>query len=508
MREFKFPIFERKVSSNGQGASASAGIGVTGDVIIDISKPTCKVTFAPPFKLNSSIYSDVSISSNGYFGLRAEALGEKDFGISFSSNKGYGSSSKFTNMTLDENEKEAIAQLVLKSVDNAMEDEKILNDLANKIKDEFAVPMLDSLESALIGTDSAPFSSSKLCSLFEKAGSRIPGSEEDLVCWALSASEPLQPLKATLPPLVLPPEPPLPPRPSGVCSLTSKVNVPSCRVVLKAEFPLGCSVAKEAAEKANTEIDRVCSSISKWEKEVEGIRKASETEKAKLISEYETRKRQIEESYNKAFENWQRWNRYRNPVVVRNIAKGFVRNRILLSSDVIDSKAIARKFMDIVWKLEESNRKANEVIDLTENYLQKIIPERLSISIKASGRVAFDSRARLLETSPQFTNNSELEFKEGKPSLKLKFSAYKNRPQAQEGKLGGLAPIGVVFTAQQVACIGGTVEQDFSCSADARKIDIPEGKNKPLLTRTLGGEKISKNEIEVFFDSVTLPIKS
>jgi hypothetical protein len=188
IREFKFPIFERKVSANTEGASASAGIGVTGDAVIDIAKPTCNVTFAPPFKVNSSIYSDVSISSNGYFGVRADASGEKDFGISFKSNKGYGDYS-FSSMTLDENEKEAIAQLVLKSVDNAMEDEKLLNDLANRIKDETVLPMLDQIEGALIGTDAAPFSTSQICALFTKVG-KASGSEADKVCWALGLKIP------------------------------------------------------------------------------------------------------------------------------------------------------------------------------------------------------------------------------------------------------------------------------------------------------------------------------
>jgi hypothetical protein len=187
-----------------------------------------------------------------------------------------------------------------------------------------------------------------------------------------------------------------------------------------------------------------------------------------------------------------------------------VSNNILLSTAVIDTQAIARKFIDIILKLEEANSKANELIDFTENLFQKFVPDRLSISVKASGRVGFVSRARLLETSPQFINNSELVFKDGKPSMKVKLSAYKNRPEAQEGNMGGLAPIGVIFNVQQVACIGGTVEQDLSCSAGAQKIAPPWGKNKPLLTQTIGIgiEKIAKDEKVVFDKSVPLQIKS
>jgi hypothetical protein len=206
--------------------------------------------------------------------------------------------------------------------------------------------------------------------------------------------------------------------------------------------------------------------------------------------------------------SYNQWVTYSTSKKVREIAKNFVRKSIFLSSDVIDTKAIARKFLDVVWKLEEANSKANELIDLTNNLFHKVVPDRLSISVKAAGRVAFDSRARLLETSPQFINNSELVFKDGNPSMKMKLSAYKNRPEAKEGNLGGLAPIGVIFNAQQVACIGGTVEQDLSCSAGAQKIDIPWGNNKPLLTRTIGGEKIAKNETVVFDEPVSLQIKS
>lgn len=511
IREFKFPIFERKVSANTQGASASAGIGVTGDAVIDIAKSTCNVTFAPPFKVNSSIYSDISISSNGYFGARADALGEKDFGISFKSNKGYGNYS-FSSMTLDGNEKEAIAQLVLKSVDNAMEDEKLLNDLANRIKDETVLPMFDKIEGALIGTDTAPFSTSQICNLFTKVG-KASGSEADKVCRALGLEIP---------------------KPSEAIETVTKQQIEAQKDLERVEKSLSdaekevINLNKEVTEKGNSLAEKLCrfdptglcdEARKRLKSDLDNLNlalsKAIErrdgliAEKNRLSHQYLNLQKRVGD-LTKEWETYNQWVEYSASKKIREVAKSFVRNRILLSSDVIDTKAIARKFLDIVWKLEKANSKANELIDLTENLFQKFVPDRLSISVKASGRVGFVSRARLLETSPQFINNSELVFKDGKPSMKVKLSAYKNRPEAQEGNMGGLAPIGVIFNVQQVACIGGTVEQDLSCSAGAQKIAPPWGKNKPLLTQTIGIgiEKIAKDEKVVFDKSVPLQIKS
>ncbi len=509
IRKFEFPIFERKVSAKTEGASASAGIGVTGDVVIDIAKPTCNVTFAPPFKVNSSIYSDISISSNGYFGAQAKASGEKDFGISFTSNKGYGNYS-FSSMTLKKNEKEAIAQLVLKSVDNAMEDEKLLNDLANRVMDETVLPMLDQIEGTLIGTDAAPFSTSQICDLFIKVG-KASGSEADKVCWALGLkipkpSEAIETVtqKQTKAQKDLERvDKSLSDAEKEVIDLNEKVTKKGDSLANKlCRFdPLG--LCDKARKQLKSDLDNLNSALRKAKETKDGL----SAEKNRLSRQVLDLQKRVGD-LTKEWETYNQWVEYSASKKVREVAKSFVRNQILLSSNVVDTKAIARKFLDVVWKLEEANSKANELIDLTENLFHKFVPDRLSISVKAAGRVGFDSRARLLETSPQFINNSELVFKDGKPSMKVKLSAYKNRPEAKEGNLGGLAPIGVIFNAQQVACIGGKVEQDLSCSAGAKKIDIPWGNNKPLLTDTIGGEKIAENETVIFDEPVSLQIKS
>jgi hypothetical protein len=511
IREFKFPIFERKVSTSTQGASGSAGVGVSGDVVIDISAPTCTVAFSPPFpfKVNSSVYSDVSVTSNGYFGAQAEGSAEQQqFGIKFTGK--YGNYTVPT-VTLDDKEKEAIAEIILKIADDVKNDEKVLNELANNVKNELVSPVVSAIESTLIGSDSAPFNISEICSLFTRMGATTSGSEENLVCWAASASKPIEPIKPKLPELVLPREPKIPNRPQGVCKLASSLPcIPSrtrtvprypcgtlrnprwCTTVTDPEIPLGCSAARAAN-------DRVCADIRKWDDNRTRLLQNWETEKTNVRNAWNRRVREINDSFNAEFSKWQTdinsWNRYRDPASVRNIAKKFVRSRIILSSDVIDSKAIAKQLLDLAFQVEEGGSKVNQWIDLTNKYLQTLAP---GISVSASGRIAFDSRAHLLVTRPQITADAKLVFNNGKPSFddkETKVVGYVNGLDTKEGRIGGLDQIGIKFFAKQVACLGGKVDESSeepSCSNGKAIARSKVGKDEPWTPtkEPQGGEKL------------------
>jgi len=499
MREFKFPIFERRASSSGQGGNASAGIGVSGDVVIDISKPTCEFIFAPPFKGQSSTYADVSVTSNGYLGGRADASGEKDFGITFSKSK-QGSSNYGNFNALDpkllqftSNEKKAINDLVLKSLEDAKNDEKVLNDLANKFQEGFIDPLISSVESSLIGSDNAPFSALKLCSsLFNKIGI-TSDSEEELVCKAANTNV-LQPSKILetvtqkqqeLQDRVKFLEDNLSSLDSEIQRLNEKLASKACKLDLtglcKKATSAAFSTAENTKNKLNAEKNSLTNQLSNLQVELVDL--------------------------TQAWEQYNNWLLYRTSQKVREVAKKVLSNRILRNPTASISRSIAKDLLDLAWDIETGVREVNSFIDNIAKYLQPPgLPESLTISAAASGRIGFRSQAHIVETRPQLTTTSELEFKDKKPLLNLKFVAYRNGPEGEKGRIGGLDVTGLTFTAKQIACLGGKVQGD-SCSSGKKIDDIPE-KNWSLLAPTLADDKLSKNEIEIFSDSVPLQFKS
>lgn len=556
-REVKFPIWERRASqstsSPGQSASAEAAVGVSGDVVIDISNPTCKVAIVPPFKGETSTFVDVSVTSSGYFGARADAQTSKEIAVVLKSKKDGTEEYPLGNPTLTREEKETLNRLVLKSVDDVKNSEAVIRALQARIDAEFVQPLVTSIETALIGSGTAPDNIAQICSLFGQLGLKTPGSQEDLVCQAWQSAAPVRPELPPPPVLSLPPEPAVPTPPGGVC--VPEAPLPPCRVenrkvqppdvpcpgtcernvdypcptwrnpgrtctkavpypcakkcrppakTVEVEIPPGCRQAQQITERSNGEIRLTCSRIRQWEEERNAVIRDWESRRAAVRARYEQDLTQWQENvkrpYDEKLARWQedlaRWERYRDPALIRNLATKTVRERILLSS--VNSRAIAQKLLDFAWQVEEGARDANDSIELVNDFIQKYALDRgLSLSIKGSARAAFESKSYLLQTRPTVKFVSNLEFKSGEPSLKLIGSAYRNGPEGSKGQVGGLSVLGLKFTAEQAAYLGG------------RKIG--EVKNlKPWNPSfdPLGGERLSDREEVLFKESVPLKIKA
>lgn len=497
MREFKFPIYERRASASGQGGSASGGIGVSGDIVIDINKPTCEFAFVPPFKGQSSTYADISITSNGYLGARGEASGEKDFNVAFLSEK-YG---KYT-LSKEElraatefegDEKNAIDNLVLKSLEDAKNDPKLLDTLATKLEDKFVPTILSSIESFLIGFDSSPFNISTVCSLFrkfERPGFKPLSDDEKSICWVANlASPPQKPLEAL----------------DSLLVKKAQLEDEAARIPTKLQ-----DAEKAVVDISNEIADTVC------KVDVTGICErlnSSLNEAIKVKDDLVARSLEVPKlilDAGRKVEDWGRYNRwaiYSTPRKIRDVAKKFVHDRILspLTKEDI-SKAVAQKLLDFFWDIEKGARKVDELFDLTEQFLQPLTPEVLSISVAASGRIALSSRATLIETRPQFTADSTLEFKEQdqRPVLNLKFSAYQNGPEGEKGRIGGLDLLRFNFDAQAIACFGGKVESKESCSSGSKKKIIALPPFNEAITPTVKGKQLSKEKKEILADSIPL----
>jgi hypothetical protein len=554
-REVKFPIWEKRASqstsSPGQSASAEAAVGVSGDVVIDISKPTCRVAIVPPFRGEASTFFDVSVTSSGYFGARADAQTSKEIAVVFKHRKD-GTEYPLVYPKLSDDEKKTLNKLVLKTVDDVKNSESVINAMQAKIDSEFVQPLVTSIETALIGTDTAPASAAKICSLFNQLGLRTPGFEEELVCQALESAKPIHPELQPPPVLNLPPELTLPTPPGGVC--VPEAPLPPCRVekrtvqppdvpcpgtcernvsypcptwsnpgktctravpypctkkcrppakTVEVEIPPGCRQAQQITERTNGEIRLTCSRIRQWEEQRNSMIRDWENKRAVVRAKYEQDFKQWQENvkrpYDEKLARWQedsnRWEKNRDPARIRNLATKTVRERILLSS--VNSRAIAQKLLDFAWKVEEGARDTNDQIELVSDFVQKYALDRISLSVKGSARAAFESKSYPLETRPTFKFVSDLKFNSGEPSLNLVGSAYRNGPGGSKGQVGGLSAIGLELTAEQAAYLGG------------QKIGEVKGlKPWNFLVKPLGGERLSNKEEVVFQDSVPLKIKA
>jgi hypothetical protein len=497
IREFKFPIFERSASSNGASGSASGGIGVSGDVLIDISKPSCEFTFVPPMKAKSSIFSDISVTSNGYFGVRGDASGEKDFGITFLSQE-YGNLS-LSDIGFNEDEKKAINSLVLKSIDDAKDDEKKIIDFAQKLESDFINPLINSIENALIGTEESPVSGSEICSsLFRKVG-MSSGSKEDLVCWASGIK--------------------LMENPSKLLKEVNE-NISSANARLKVlnddrqKFDKKLSDYKDQAndlakkitdwvicfneKKCKEEKNKLTDLIREVEKNIDDT-KGNIDDLNDKIFDYNSKLPELVTKVNQ----YNDWLIYTTHSKIREVAKKYVYDNVILNN--IDIKSIAKELLDLAWEIEHGTRKVTEWVDIAHKIVHSIIPDRLSFSAAASGRIAFNSQSHLIETRPQFETISALEFKNDTPSANLKFVAFKNGPEGEKGRIGGLNIIGLKFKAKLIACLGGKVEGD-TCSSG--KEVSSKAKDWELLSPIIADKSISDNEIVVFEGSVPLKVKS
>ncbi|MBW4449203.1 MAG: hypothetical protein KME38_20665 [Spirirestis rafaelensis WJT71-NPBG6] len=472
-REIKFPIIERRVSANGAGSSAQAGVGISGDVVIDVSKPTCTAALVPPFKLQSAVYSDVSIKSNGYIGAKADAQSEIAVNFQDSSNarNKYGNFElKSYKVALEDNEKKAMEEFVNKLIDDAKSDQELVNKLAKKIETDVLPALIDpAIENWPSNVSSINIKDA--CSSFEKQikgfnNSKLQGSMQTLL---------------------------------QVC------RVQKLDKIGKLPKPADVKKWKDDLEAKKGELNNVLASLKKkllpkqTIKNLCNLRRISRAVNElcnrisplnSIISELQTRISPFSTAekfanLEKKYSDYLIQNTYiygtkakdEFKKLIKQVAKNYIFRPV---KDI--SKPIANKILKRAWELEETGGKVNEWVDISNEILQmgNLIPERLSIGASASGRIALSSTATFIKTRPEIENTLELKFEDtGKPSLKTNSVAYKNGKQAEEGILGGFNPLGIKLTATHILCVGGKVSGSECSPGTAKKIaPKPIGRDK------------------------------
>ncbi|WP_206753505.1 hypothetical protein [Coleofasciculus sp. FACHB-64] len=472
VRKVEFPIVERKVSVSGQGSSAKAGVGVSGDVVIDISKPTCKATLVPPFKLQSSIYSDVSITSSSYIGAQANAQAEigVNFQDSANARNKYGDFQiKLYKVALEESEKQAITEFVYKTIEDAKKDQKVVESLAKKIEVEMLPsivnPAIDGLVDS-INVDTCSLLGGQIKDFNRQAKgdiktlwdvcrvgklTKIPKPTTTLN-FVTAREEELRGKRRQLGEL----------EEKLLGKLTRFVNSVDVLCNPKTPKPRALKDSCQRRRDLNTNIERLARELSPFN-----------TPEKLADLERKWKDYNIQQTY--IFEKNAK-DKFRN--LIRDIAS----NHIFRKLGDINSKSIAKAMLERAWEFEETGGKVNEWVDLGNEILQmgNLIPERLSIGVSASARAALSTTATFLTTRPEIANTSELKFNNAeKPFLSTEFSAYQNGPDAKEGVIGGFNPLGIKFTIKQIVCVGGKVSGSDCSSPKAKKIPKDFGRDKP-----------------------------
>ncbi len=522
-RDVKFSIFERKASTSGGNGSASAGIGVSGNVYLNISEAKCSISLFPTFRGESSIYADLTIESNGFVGARADATGS--YGIEFKNPKTGG---KTFTPKIDKDEFDAFKGIVLKMMEEVENNSEMLNAFLAQVDSKYIEPIISDIEDAFIGSDANPHSVSKLCALLDYIPNpdshRILPSRNDLkeVCWAASDSnKPLKPIKEVQESLekFLLPEPQLPSVPSEICDPLG--DLPSCASEERcdptgiagvitgedcytAEFPPGCGAARETAQKINDRINNTCNESRQQINNAINDRNAKlqewEQKNSKIRADWEQKRDQIEAKFASDLKNWEeqlkRWTKYREPSEIRRIAKSFVIENILRSP--IDHKAVATKLLDWSWKVVQGTQDVNDFVDMTNDFLN-VLPRDLTLSLKGTSRIAVQTKANFINTRPKIKTESAFGFKDGKPALKVKFAAYKNdNENPKEGYVGGndLSGYALRMYADTQLFFGDKI------LASHKLKDIDWSADKIRFS-----EKISKDETVILNDTVSFEFK-
>jgi hypothetical protein len=469
-RAIKFPIFERSASTSGSNVSASAAVGVSGDVIIEIKNPTCGISMSSPFQIETWTYADIDITSHGFFGARSEGQASGDLGITFSDKYG----SYPVSLEISPAEKQAFNGLVLKMLDKAQKDERILKSLQEQI-DSKVVQISNSIQNELIGDGS---NVSQICSVFDKLGLRTPNSQEDLICWAFNTTSlPPQPQVPDIPPPVLLPPPSLPPRPDGQCK--AQLPLPPCEVkkqrvcgVCKRcrlgvcvpipctdcseqeiEIPPGCRAARRTTEATNASYRTICSRIQSWESQVNQINRDWNDKNSEINAKWTALSNQ--------------WNKYRDPALVLAVAIKAINERILRP---VDTRVVAQKLLDAAWQM-------SDWVDMTNDFVRNNVPESLSLNVRGLARAALTSQAHLLHARPKFKISLTLDIsQDGKPSLNLVFSGFQNAREDGSGGVGGLDVLGFTLSAEQVISFGGREIQRVEVKAEDSTPTFDEGR--------------------------------
>lgn len=523
-RTIKFPIYERKASSGGGSSSSTAAIGVSGDVVINIDNPKCGCSVVSFPDMESWAYVDVSVISNGYFGARAEYEGKRDFGIVFS-NQDYGPDQTFS-LELSEDEKNALNDLVLKMWEEAKRNEEIAYELRNRLESEFVREAEKSIKDAIIGTDEEPLSVDQLCELFAKMGLTKEGSPTQLVCWAAKKSEPLAPNDPPDPPWHDIKRPVFDPRPGGKCLPSPRlVSCPNiCRDVPQPEVPCQekicskvckwkickhickvvdkmcpappkekcerrpeCVINLDQDKKIKEAREKICKQIRDWESKCTKQQEEWEKKVKKEKEKWNAEKKKLWDQFRKKYSTWTKehklWHDYRDPSVVRDVAEKVVRDHILKK---VDSRAVAQKLLEQAWDLDRVLRDKHDQIELANDFVLQGVPTRLALSVKGSARIAFDSRAHILETRAKVKGLASLGFAGNakKQAVKISFSMSPNALGSKEGRFGGLDVLGLRMVADLWIFLG---DKEFGHWV----------KEWESMSKTIGGTKLSDEEILV-----------
>jgi ribosomal protein L29 len=433
-RTINFPIFEKSTSSSTGSSSSSsgsvntsAGVGVRGNVVIDINNPKCIVTIVPPYNVKSTTYADISVTSSGLFGARARAEATKEGFINFKDKYGTYTFKQEDLSKLSDEEKDYIGTVIEKSL---KENEVLISKVAENIEGKFVIPLLtsDKFRNALVRKLSGR---DKVLELCKKHLSSL-GENASGVCWANEMS----------------PEQAVEQARTVTRNFLSKLPAPTRERLYEEIITQVCK---------NSLSPRVCrklsGTITKVDREVN-------RELPRKILEWENK---IKE----------RHDHYKN--LTASAVEHYVRNSILSPANavtIVNSQDLARKLLKQVWKVEKGVHKANEVVELISNPLQLDILKE-PISIKASASADFQSKAHIIETRPAFQLDSTLVFPGNKPALRVKsiFNAnYKDQLNPDKrGRSGGLEILDLILRAKLVADVAG--EEVFT---------IPDAKDQQL----------------------------
>lgn len=478
-----FPIYEKSGSTDSNNISAKAAIGVSGDVQISISNPTCGLSVKSLFSNETWTYADIDITSHGYFGARTEADLHRDFGVTFTDKRGR---SYPVPVEFSEEEQQILNEIVLKTLKKAQDSEDVLRAFEEKIYARVE-QIHEIIFKELIGTGTDP---SKMCALLSSLGVRTSGSREEKMCQTLAAGLSPKPLPLSLPQLILPPSPPLPPRPDGEC----KAQIPCKKVTIehvccdkwtgvmcvpcggstKQEIPPGCGLTNDAYK-------QTCKQIQQWEKEIDRIKKQSKQQNRKITAEWEKQVKAIQKKNEEMLEKWRKqaaeFAQYQLLLPVK--VQKSVNERVFRSLDTrATTRKVAQKLLNAAWE-------AKEWIDLTDEFLQDNRPSTSAITIKGSARVALTSTAYILNVTPKVKTALAFDIQQGgQPSFMIEVSGIQNTQPPEESGIGGLDVLGYTLSADLVASLAGAKEF---------KIGKVTAKN---LTQTVGRGKIQVSNEE------------